>query len=146
MHRITIQRTVPKHEMPTVTQLKQWAREVLKRKESDIEMTIRIVDTAEMTTLNTQYRRKSGPTNVLSFPYDEPPLLGDIVICAEVVNREANEQEKTSTAHWAHMVVHGTLHLLGYDHEIPRDADEMESIEIAILNELGFANPYKQGK
>ncbi len=153
MHLITIQRAVPKNEMPAVTQLKQWAKKVLKRTTPDVEMTIRVVDLTEMTELNTQYRHKSGPTNVLSFPFDipvgltdEPSLLGDIVICAAVVNQEAQEQEKSATAHWAHMVVHGTLHLLGYDHEIPADADTMESLEITILKELGFPNPYQQGE
>ncbi len=154
MHLITVQRAVPKNEMPTAAQLKQWAQEVLKRKTPDIEMTIRVVDTQEMTELNTHYRHKAGPTNVLSFPYDmstdliedEFPLLGDIVICAAVVHQEAQEQNKPTTAHWAHMVIHGTLHLLGYDHEIPADADKMESIEITILKELGFPNPYQQGE
>ena len=153
MHSITVQRAVPKNEMPTVLQLKQWAKKVLTRKTPDIEMTIRVVDITEMTELNTHYRHKSGATNVLSFPFDmpmdltdEPPLLGDIVICATVVNQEAQTQEKSKTAHWAHMVVHGTLHLLGYDHESPTDADIMESIEITILKELGFPNPYQQGE
>lgn len=154
MHLITIQRAVPKNEMPTTTQLKKWAKEVLKRKTPDIEMTIRVVDTQEMTELNTHYRHKTGPTNVLSFPYDmstdliedEFPLLGDIVICAAVVRQEAQDQKKSITAHWAHMVIHGTLHLLGYDHEIPADADKMESLEITILKELGFPNPYQQGE
>lgn len=153
MHLITVQRAVPKNEMPKALQLKQWAKTALKRKTPDIEMTIRIVDTDEMTELNTQYRHKTGATNVLSFPFempdeliDEMPLLGDIVICAAVVNQEAKEQGKTAIAHWAHMVVHGTLHLLGYDHENATDADIMESIEITILKELGFPNPYQQGK
>lgn len=153
MHLITVQRAVPKTEMPTSTQLKQWAKKVLARKKPDIEMTIRIVNTEEMTELNTHYRHKAGPTNVLSFPYemstdptDEPPLLGDIVICAAIVQQEAQDQNKTPLAHWAHMVVHGTLHLLGYDHEDPNDADKMESIEITLLKELGFPNPYQQGE
>lgn len=153
MHLITVQRAVPKNEMPTATQLKLWAKAALKNRTPDIEMTIRVVDTVEMTELNIHYRHKTGPTNVLSFPYDmttdladEPPLLGDIVICAAVVQQEAQEQKKSPTAHWAHMVIHGTLHLLGYDHEIPTDADKMESIEITILKELGFPNPYQQGE
>ena len=153
MHLITIQRAVPKNEMPAAKQLKQWAKIALQRKASDIEMTIRIVDITEMTELNTHYRHKTGATNVLSFPFempdeliDETPLLGDIVICATVVNQEAEKQGKSVLAHWAHMVVHGTLHLLGYDHETPTDADIMESIEITILKELGFPNPYQQGE
>src|SRR5579862_1650664 len=138
MHLITVQRAVAKHEMPAATQLKQWAKEVLKNKTPDVEMTIRVVTVAEMTELNTQYRHKTGATNVLSFPYDmpvglgdEPILLGDIVICANIVQQEAAAQSKPVIAHWAHMVVHGTLHLLGYDHEKPADADKMESLEKA---------------
>jgi probable rRNA maturation factor len=153
MHLITVQRTVPKNEMPTAAQLKQWAKKVLYGKALNVEITIRVVDTTEMTELNKQYRHKTGATNVLSFPFDMPmgftdgpPLSGDIVICAAVVNQEAQEQEKSTTAHWAHMVVHGTLHLLGYDHETPTDADIMESLEITILQALGFSNPYQQGE
>jgi probable rRNA maturation factor len=147
---ITVQHAVPKNEMPTVAQLKQWTRKVLQNKKLNVEITIRVVDVAEMTELNKQYRHKIGPTNVLSFPFDMsmsfvngPPLVGDIVICAAVVNREAEEQGKSKTAHWAHMVIHGTLHLLGYDHETTMDASIMEPLEITILQELGFANPYQ---
>ena len=101
-----------------------------------------------MTELNSQYRHKAYPTNVLSFPFDMPdieetPFLGDIVICASVVNEEAIEQNKLPEAHWAHMVVHGTLHLLGYDHETEADANIMEPEETHILHRLGFANPYQ---
>lgn len=152
MHHITVQSTVPKNLIPAASQLKQWAKEALKSKITDVEMTIRIVDIPEITELNTRYRHKSAPTNVLSFPFDmpehlegEPFLLGDIVICADIVNKEAKEQGKTQTAHWAHMVVHGTLHLLGYDHETTADADVMEPLEITILQSLGFPNPYQQG-
>ncbi len=150
MHLITVQRAVAKNEMPAATQLKQWAKEVLKSKTPDVEMTIRIVTVAEMTELNTQYRHKTGATNVLSFPYDMPVglddgpvLLGDIVICANIVQQEAAAQGKPVIAHWAHMVVHGTLHLLGYDHETPADADIMESLEKMILKKLGFSDPYQ---
>lgn len=154
MHHITIQRAVPKNEMPSAAQLKQWAKEGLKCKtSSDVEMNIRIVDLAEITELNEQYRHKSGATNVLSFPFDMPldlmdelPSLGDVVICAAVVNQEAQEQGKSTTAHWAHMVIHGTLHLLGYDHETVADATIMESLEVTILKELGFSDPYQQGE
>ena len=108
---------------------------------------MRIVDEAESQQLNFDYREKDKPTNVLSFPFQCPPgielpLLGDLVICAQVVAREAAEQQKTVTAHWAHMVVHGCLHLLGFDHINDEDAAEMEAEEIQILQELGFANPY----
>ncbi len=111
------------------------------------ELTIRIVDEPEISELNQNYRHKSGSTNVLSFPADIPaiidsPLLGDLVICATVVAREAEQQHKSLPAHWAHMVVHGTLHLLGYDHIEDGDAEQMEALEVHILAALNIANPY----
>jgi probable rRNA maturation factor len=106
------------------------------------EVTLRIVGPAESRALNRRYRKKDKPTNVLSFPYDDPGLLGDIVICAAVVNREAREQGKRREAHWAHMVVHGVLHLLGFDHIRPADAKVMERRERAILARLSFPDPY----
>ena len=95
-----------------------------------------------------EYRGKNYATNVLSFPSDlpedfDPPLLGDLALCAAVINKEAQEQNKTATAHWAHMVVHGCLHLLGFDHIDDAEADEMEAREITILRQLGFNNPYE---
>lgn len=113
----------------------------------DSEICVRLVDTEEMTRLNRDYRGKDAPTNVLSFPSDLPPetqlpLLGDIVICAPVVRREAAEQRKTLAAHWAHMAVHGTLHLLGYDHIEESQADAMELLESRILGQLNFDCPY----
>lgn len=114
----------------------------------DAELSVRLVDIEEMSTLNKTYREKNGPTNVLSFPADLPahlelPLLGDIVICAPVVTREAKEQHKTLDAHWAHMTVHGTLHLLGYDHVEEIDADVMEALETTILGNLNYPCPYE---
>lgn len=111
------------------------------------EVTIRIVDEAEGVALNRDYRGREGATNVLSFsygrgPFEQPGLLGDVVICAPVVEREARSQNKSIEAHWAHMVVHGVLHLCGYDHEKARDAREMERLESRILLELGFPAPY----
>ncbi len=110
-------------------------------------VTIRIVDEEESQQLNFDYRHKDKPTNVLSFPFQAPPgielpLLGDLVICVQVVAKEALEQNKTLEAHWAHMVVHGCLHLLGFDHINDTDAEEMEAEEVQILQELGFADPY----
>jgi probable rRNA maturation factor len=149
MHRVTVQFIVPKKIMPLPTKLKNWAKAALAFHSDPAEITLRIVDQTEMTDLNSRYRHKNGPTNVLSFPYEEDPLeksarryLGDIVICADIVNSEANAQHKTLDAHWAHMVVHGSLHLLGYDHVNEADAIIMEKQEIDILNTLGFANPY----
>lgn len=114
---------------------------------SEAELSVRIVDEDESQALNLQYRGKDKPTNVLSFPCELPdgvelPLLGDLVICAQVVAKEALEQGKVLHAHWAHMVVHGTLHLLGYDHIEDGEAEEMEAIEIQVLLELGYPNPY----
>jgi probable rRNA maturation factor len=111
------------------------------------ELTIRIVDETEGRQLNETWRQGSGATNVLSFPFDNPPgmelgLLGDIVICAPVVVREAANQNKSLMAHWAHLVIHGTLHLLGYDHLEEATAEVMENLEIQILHCLGYPNPY----
>lgn len=151
MHRVIIQHTVPKNCMPLRSHLKTWAKAVLASQTSPLEVTLRIVDSDEMTTLNSRYRHKQGPTNVLSFPNDEDEIniddlthrfLGDIVICAEVVNQEALDQHKSNQAHWAHMVIHGVLHLLGYDHVEESDAHLMEETEINILKRLGFPNPY----
>lgn len=132
---------------PPAEQLAAWARAALGGRRADAELTLRVVDEAEMTALNETYRRKAGPTNVLSFPGDTIPgmgldLLGDIVICAPVVAREAGEQGKAAEAHWAHMVVHGVLHLLGYDHLSDADAAVMEAEEVAVLAEMGYGNPY----
>ena len=149
MYEITIQRMIVAKSLPATVKFKRWATAVLKNKMPSAELTIRIVDKNEMTALNSTYRHKNKPTNVLSFPLDMPvdqnetiPLLGDIIICADVVSEEALEQEKSLEAHWAHMVVHGTLHLLGYDHEKDSDAEIMEAEEIHVLTELGFDNPY----
>jgi probable rRNA maturation factor len=112
-----------------------------------VEITVRLVDDAEMAQLNETYRGKKGATNVLSFPADLPPeldlpLLGDIVICAPVVAAEAAQQGKSASAHWAHMTIHGTLHLLGYDHIEEDDANTMEALESAILGQLNYSCPY----
>jgi probable rRNA maturation factor len=114
---------------------------------SDKTMTVRITDRNESAELNQRYRNKAGPTNVLSFPFEDPPgvatdILGDLVICAPVVAQEAIEQKKTTDAHWAHMLVHGVLHLCGYDHISPQQADEMETLETKIITGLGFPPPY----
>ena len=133
--------------LPSSADLQIWFAAALPSDKHDSEMTIRIVDIDESQTLNATYRNKDKPTNVLSFPADLPeevdiPLLGDLVICAQIVSDEANAQDKTINAHWAHMVIHGTLHLLGYDHEDDDDALLMEDLEISLLDSLGFPNPY----
>jgi probable rRNA maturation factor len=141
---IQIQRRVDPAGIPAAASLREWARAAL---ESNVgELVIRIVDEAESHELNHRYRGKDKSTNVLSFPYDgdvlDVPVLGDIVICAPVVQHEAEEQGKDVRAHWAHMVVHGCLHLLGYDHIQDDEADVMEARERKILAGLGFPDPY----
>ena len=112
-----------------------------------VELSIRLVDEAESQQLNSTYRNQNKATNVLSFPFDGPKqiplaLLGDLVICAPVVKLEANQQHKTEQSHWAHMVTHGVLHLIGYDHIEPEQAKQMEALEVQILNSLVYADPY----
>ena len=137
--------------LPTAEQIEQWATAAVQPQSDEVEMTVRIVDEAESHELNLNYRGKDRPTNVLSFPFECPdevelPLLGDLVICRQVVEREAQEQDKPVMAHWAHMVVHGSLHLLGYDHIEDDEAEEMESLETEIMQGLGFADPYLSEK
>jgi probable rRNA maturation factor len=134
--------------VPSPAQLRTWARAALAGRCEAGELTVRIVGEAEGAELNARYRGRRGPTNVLSFPYEDVPgvdlpLLGDIVICAPVVRREAAEQGKPEPAHWAHMVVHGTLHLLGHDHIEAEEARAMETMERQILAGLGYPDPYR---
>lgn len=134
-------------ELPTLLQFTDWVKATLAGRIEEAELTIRIVDTAESRALNHQYRGKDKATNVLSFPFEAPPgvtlnLLGDLVVCAEVVTAEATAQQKPLIAHWAHMITHGCLHLIGYDHIKNIDAQEMEAVEIALLQQQGFDNPY----
>jgi probable rRNA maturation factor len=134
-------------DLPLPADLERWAAAVLAGRRPTAELSVRVVDEAEAAALNRRYRGRQGPTNVLSFPYQaaggvDLPLLGDLVICAPVVAREAREQGKSLAAHWAHMVVHGTLHLLGYDHVREHEAAAMESLETQILQDLGFPDPY----
>ncbi len=126
----------------------KWAEQALDEQHKDAEVTLRVVDSDEGTQLNKEWRNKDTATNVLSFPVGEPieqapNLLGDIVICAPVVEQEAMEQGKDSKAHWAHLIIHGILHLQGYDHESEEEAEIMETKEIQILNNMGFSNPYE---
>jgi probable rRNA maturation factor len=145
---VDVQIASDEDDLPDPAELRAWATAAVSSLQHDAELTIRIVDEAESAGLNSSYRKKSAATNVLSFPFEPPPgvnisLLGDIVICAPVVRREAEEQSKSLSSHWAHMIVHGALHLLGYEHELASDADKMEAIETRILGELGFDNPYQ---
>lgn len=144
---IDIQMACSSEEAPDEDSMQRWASAALRDERETAELSVRIVDTHESAELNQQYRGKSGPTNVLSFPFDavtpEPlPILGDLVICAPVVAAEAAQQRKSSQAHWAHMTVHGVLHLLGYDHISDSDAELMEGLETEILLGLGFPAPY----
>lgn len=151
MFHITVQYAITdKALVPKASLLRKWAKEALAKKLNSADMTIRIVDKNEMAHLNATYRHKNKPTNVLSFPLTIPshiplsyPLLGDVIICAEIVNLEAQEQHKSSHAHWAHMVIHGVFHLLGFDHKTNREAKIMESLETKTMQTLGFANPYE---
>lgn len=133
---------------PDAAQLRRWCELALRQRTADSELTIRLVDEAEGRELNHTWRHKDYATNVLSFPAEIPdgildiPLLGDLVICVPVVEREAVEQGKTLEAHWAHLVIHGCLHLLGYDHIEEDEALEMEELERQLLAELGHPDPY----
>ncbi len=145
---VDVQVACDEDDLPGCAELRAWARAAVGSLRKNTELTIRIVDEPESARLNSSYRYKVGATNVLSFQFDAPagvdvPLLGDIVICAPVVRREASEQSKNVNSHWAHMVVHGALHLLGFDHVRAHDADEMEAIETRVLARLGFDNPYE---
>ena len=137
---------VPAKGLPEEVDFEQWAKAALVD-QADAQLAIRIVDEAESQNLNREYRGKDQPTNVLSFPMQLPdelelPMLGDLVICAPVVAREAEQQAKSLQAHRAHMVIHGVLHLQGYDHLVEEEADAMEALEIKLLQQLGFDNPY----
>ncbi len=141
--------------LPSIAQLESWALAAITAgtvgSREEAEMTVRIVEVSESQELNDQYRDKDKPTNVLSFPFENPPgitlpLLGDLVICKEVVEKEANEQKVSLQSHWAHMLIHGTLHLLGYDHIKDDEATEMESLEAKLMIDLGFADPYLSEK
>jgi len=146
--------------LPTLAQLEQWAQLALQPPKSEAEITIRVVDDAESHDLNLQYRGKDKPTNVLSFAFEEPQFddpelaaqmaaelgdvdyLGDLVINAQLVALEATQQLKSVEDHWAHLVIHGTLHLQGFDHIEEAEAQAMETLEAALLSTLNIPNPY----
>ena len=144
---VDVQYAVTVDGMPEESEIRQWVLQTLPEQNKASELTIRVVDEAEITALNRQYRGKEGATNVLSFPYEAIPgvasdLLGDVVICAPVVASESVVQNKPLDAHWAHVVIHGVLHLLGYDHHQDDEAHKMEVRETELLDSLGYANPY----
>jgi probable rRNA maturation factor len=135
-------------DIPDEQIIHQWITAALSNYKDTAEVSIRVVNEDESAELNQRYRNKQGPTNVLSFPADLPeslqlPLLGDLVICAPIVEHEARQQNKSSEAHWAHMLVHGSLHLIGYDHVNDDDAEIMERLETKILTGLNFPPPYE---
>ncbi|MFT5930773.1 MAG: putative rRNA maturation factor [Oceanospirillaceae bacterium] len=147
-------------QLPTLAQLEQWAQLALQTPDSDAEITIRMVDDAESHELNLQYRGQDKPTNVLSFPFEQPDFndpelaaemaaelggsgyLGDLVVNAQLVAQEAVQQHKTVADHWAHLIIHGTLHLQGFDHIEDNEAEAMEALEGQLLATLNIANPY----
>ncbi len=155
---LDVQKAIDSDTIPANEIIEHWVKTTLLienpdlKPDTEFELTIRIVDKDEIQVLNKTYRYKNTPTNVLSFPYDgfefdvpeevQLPLLGDLVICHDIVVAEAQQQTKTILEHWAHMVVHGVLHLKGYDHLEDSDAEQMETLEIRILQQLQFPNPY----
>ena len=137
---------------PSAAEIAAWSRAALGRRAAGGEMGVRVVGPAESRRLNARYRGRDKPTNVLSFPAPQLPAtakgamprpLGDLVICPSVLRAEAREQRKSLRAHWAHLIVHGALHLIGYDHVRAEDACRMERREITVLRRFGFANPYR---
>jgi probable rRNA maturation factor len=146
MNQLDIQIATQSCELPESQHFQQWVDAALGNYDANTEIVIRLVDEAESAQLNEQYRQKLGPTNILSFPFEVPrgmqmDLLGDLVICAPLVKKEVRQQQKLQD-HWAHIIVHGVLHLLGYDHIEEVEAGQMEALEIDILQHLKIANPY----
>lgn len=140
---ITIQNTSKIRSIPSKKQFLTWIKSTIPVSKQNCEIVIRIVGTKEIAKLNYLYRKKNQPTNILSFNFSAPPntqtnFLGDLIICAAIVNQEAELQHKTILAHWAHMTIHGTLHLLGHDHKNKNTAQKMEKLEIKILKKCGF--------
>lgn len=144
MIKIDLQIATKNKKIPTKSDFKKWVTHALKNRLDNVEICIRIVDTPEIIELNKTYRHKPQPTNILSFPYEinrefeKTPLLGDLVICADVMEAESIEYDIDPMVHWAHIVVHGILHLLGYDHIKLKDRKKMEGLEKEILNSLRY--------
>jgi probable rRNA maturation factor len=151
MNTVEIQAVYSSPELPNEQQIQLWIDTVLVEMQQDTEIVVRIVDETESAVLNEQYRHKQGATNILSFPVEIPDsvtlevnLLGDLVVCAPVLAKEAQQQDKKLHDHWAHIIIHGVLHLLGHDHLDDAQAEEMESKEITLLQQLNIPNPYRQ--
>lgn len=145
--KLNLQNNSRTKKIPSKIEFRRWIKQVLTKSTQTTEITIRIVDAAESQALNKEYRHKNKPTNILSFPFVAPPgittnILGDLVICAPIVKQEAIEQHKKITAHYAHLTIHGVLHLLGFEHDTAKHAKIMENLEIQYLEKLGFKNPY----
>lgn len=148
MCNVILQKINKASSIPTKKQFKTWIAQVLPASKKNFEIVIRVVDTKEITQINKKYRKKNKPTNIISFPFEQLPgiktsILGDLIICAPLVKEEAKLQNKIIKDHWAHLVIHGVLHLLGHDHENDTEADQMERLEIKLLKKLGIANPYE---
>jgi probable rRNA maturation factor len=147
---VSVEYALPRLGLPAAVSFRKWVAAALKGRIREADLAIRIVGTKEGRALNRHYRGRDYATNVLSFPAELPegvvlPLLGDIVLCAPVITREAREQKKALTDHYAHLTVHGAQHLLGWDHEDAREADCMEQLEREILAEMGIEDPYAEG-
>ncbi|KAA0874633.1 rRNA maturation RNase YbeY [Nitrincola tapanii] len=145
---VDLQYEVPRSGLPDAQAFQLWTHTTLQGRRLRAEVCIRLVSAAESQELNRTWRGKDYPTNVLSFPFEAPPgipidSIGDLVICAEVVKQEALEQGKQELDHWAHLVIHGLLHLIGFDHINDAEAEEMEALEISLLARLGIPNPYE---
>jgi probable rRNA maturation factor len=136
---LAVQYALVTEGLPTRAQVRRWVKAALAQ---DAQITVRFVDTEEGQALNRDYRGKNSATNVLSFIYESVPVVGDLVVCVPVVVREAQTQHKSAAAHFAHLVVHGVLHLQGFDHETEADAQVMEARETEIVTRLGYAKPY----
>jgi len=149
MNVVEVQLASQSDQLPSQDKFQYWIDAVLSDNSQDLEIVIRIIDEPEMIQFNEQYRDKKGVTNILSFPFDVPDgiesqLLGDLLVCAPIVEKEALAQQKKIEHHWAHMIVHGVLHLLGYDHIENEEAEEMEVLEIKILKKIKIKNPYQE--
>ncbi len=139
-------------DVPSESDIEEWIRETLNQSgQEHAELTVRVVDEAEITALNSRYRHRNTPTDVLAFPHQLPPeldtaLIGDVVVCADVINQQADRHRTDRQAHWARIIAHGILHLVGYDHDQPQSAHEMESVEGVILKRLGLHHPELHGR